>query len=207
MDPVLNRVPRWTIWSVVGGLVVAVGINLVVERATAEEPLDRTNLERYVVQPSDVGGLDQVGSFTEVDLGLDSQSEAIEVVSVVFAHQEIDPGSVLEAVQGWAPGDRLIVSEVMSFESGAAASEFLDGVWSTYTRGAREKQRGPDGSLLMFHPDFERTPGAPGVPTAVAAWPIEGEVLIITVLGADSATDVLDFARLVDERRDQEQAG
>lgn len=198
----LRGIPRWTVWSVLGGLVAAVGVSLVVERATADEPLDGAHLDRYVLQLSDVRELDRVALFAEVDLGLNPESEATEVVSAVFTDRDLEPGSVLEAVRGWIPGHRVIISEVLSFEFAEAASEFLGGVWSEYTRGAREKQRGPDGSLLMFHPEFERNPGAPGVPTAVAAWPIDREVLIITYLGADSATDVLELARLVDDRRD-----
>lgn len=201
----LGGVPRWTVWSVLLGLVVAVGVTLVVDEATADQPLDRAHLDRYVLQSSDdVDGLGLIASFTEVDASLSPKSGAAEAVSTVFSDLEMESQSVAQALRGWTPGHRVVVSEAFAFESVSQAADFISDVWSDYALGTLERQRGPDGSLLMFHPEFDRGVGTRTAPTAVAAWRFDREVLIVTYVGAESATDALDLARVVDGHRGPE---
>lgn len=201
MTAAAARIPRWTVWSVGIGVVAAIAVTLVVGALSADEPLDTTDLSRYLLDDADVPGeFVHAISFDSVESTLDPRSGATAVAGAVFTTDDPDAETAPDAVAAWRPGAQVVVSEVLDFGSNVEAREHLEVIWSDYKLGALERQRGPDGSLVMFHPDFEQRPGLQPAPVAVAAWTVDTTVMTVTFVGAGSSSDALTLARIVETR-------
>ena len=94
-------------------------------------------------------------------------------------------------------GSVYVSSSALWFDDEEELSDFLRERWNDYTLHSTERQRGHDGSWLVFNPRYQPPGGEPEAPVAVAAWNHGNVALMVLFIGAADSTAALELAESV----------
>ena len=94
-------------------------------------------------------------------------------------------------------GMMYVSSSALWFDDEEEVSDFLWERWHDYTLHSTERQRGHDGSWLVFNPRYQPPGGEPEAPVAAAAWSHGNVALIVLFVGAADSMAALELAEIV----------
>ena len=201
--PILTEPPQfpmWVAWAVPAVLLALIVVNAVSSTAPTGSFL-ASELPALVLQPSDApSGIGQVAAFGELD-SEDSRLGAEDAFHSVFSDVPMEQPAD-DIWTSYTEGMLYVTSSALWFDGSRAVGPYLDALWVRYTLHSTERQRGPDGSWLVFNPRYQDSGSAPPVPLAAAGWAHGNAVMVVLFVGADSSIDALELAQAVQERVD-----
>lgn len=189
--------PKWVAWTIPVSVIVLLVVHAVSSGTGPDRRLDREVLSSLVLQPDEGPPVAQhVGSSEEgVDPGYRVKGE-------VAFHSVFSDLSPVEYEEGfWShdfvDGSVYVSSSALWFDDEEDLSDFLWERWDDYTLHSTERQRGHDGSWLVFNPRYQPPRGMPEAPVAAAAWSHGNVALMVLFVGATESTAALELAEIV----------
>ncbi len=189
--------PTWVAWSIPAAVIVLLVAQFASSGTEPDRLPDRDALASLVLQPDEGPEVAQhVGVLTE---GFDP---GYRVGGDAAFHSVFTDLSTVEYEAGFwkhdfTDGAVYVTSSALWFEDEEDVTGFLWERWHDFTLNSTDRQRGHDGSWLIFNPQYEALQAAQEAPIAVAAWSYGNVALLVLFVGAEDVTDALDLAQSV----------
>ena len=189
--------PKWVAWTIPVSVIVLLVIHVVSSAAGPDWRLERKAFSSLVLQ-SDEGppGARHVGSSEN---GLDPGYRVKGEVAFHSIFSDLPPVEYQDGVwsHDFVDGAVYVTSSALWFDDEEDLSDFLWERWHDYTLHSTERQRGHDGSWLVFNPRYQPPGGESEAPIAAAAWNHGNVALIVLFVGAADSTAALQLAEIV----------